>query len=123
MKVYISKVSEWLSDISGVIILNKEMKEICPVVEAINLIGKKWNLAIIHFLFDGPKGFNELKRCLGSISSKTLSKSLKELEMQGIVNRRVYNSPIRVEYSLTEKGEDLRELEDVLRKWGEKWLI
>lgn len=98
-------------------------REVCPVVEAINILGRKWHLAIVHFLFDGPKGFNELKRNLGAISSKTLSKCLKELEEQGIVKRKVYSSPLRVEYSLTEKGKDLRELEKALRSWGEKWLL
>lgn len=98
-------------------------KEVCPVIATINIIGKKWHIAIIHFLFEGPKGFNELKRNLGAISSKTLSKCLKELVRHGIVKRRVHSSPIRVEYSLTQKGEDLRELENALRGWGEKWLL
>lgn len=70
-------------------------RELCPVIETINLLGKKWHLAIVHFLLEGPKGFNELKRNLGTISSKTLSKCLKELESYGIVRRKVYKTPIK----------------------------
>jgi len=98
-------------------------REVCPVIETINHLGKKWHLAIVHFLLSSPKGFNELKRSLGSISPKTLSKCLKELESYGIVKRKVHSSPIRVEYSLTEKGEDLRDLEGAMKKWGEKWIL
>ncbi|HEQ78313.1 MAG TPA: transcriptional regulator [Euryarchaeota archaeon] len=98
-------------------------KEVCPVIATINILGKKWHIAIVHFLLDKPRGFNEFKRNLGAISSKTLSKCLKEMVEQGIVKRKVHSSPIRVEYSLTQKGEDLRELENVLRRWGEKWLL
>lgn len=98
-------------------------KEFCPIVETANLIGKKWTLVVIRYLVDGPKGFNELKRSVKDISSKTLSATLSDLERKGIVERNVHTkSPIRVEYSLTSKGRDLINILEGMRKWGEKWL-
>lgn len=97
---------------------------ICPVVGTADIIGKRWALIIIHNLTEGALGFNDLKRRIGDISSKTLSTSLAYLAEEGIVARTVHsNSPIRVEYSLTEKGSDLEYLIEAMRGWGEKWLV
>lgn len=99
-------------------------KEICPVVETIKIIGKKWYLIIIYQLLDGPKRFNELLNSIEGISSKTLSQSLSELVKNGLISRKVYtSSPIRVEYCLTEKGKELKELIQAMRKWGERWVV
>jgi DNA-binding HxlR family transcriptional regulator len=99
-------------------------KEFCPIVETANLIGKKWTLVVIRYLMDGPKRFNELKRSMQSISSKTLSLALSDLEMKGIINRKVHTgSPIGVEYSLTEKGKDFVHVLEAMKDWGEKWLL
>jgi|Deesub1362A_J573_1020465.scaffolds.fasta_scaffold00005_54 DNA-binding HxlR family transcriptional regulator len=98
--------------------------EVCPVIETINTIGKKWHLVIIYELMKGPKRFNELKNSINGISSKTLSKSLNELRKSKIVDRKVFSdSPIRVEYSLTDKGRDLEEILEVMKHWGERWLV
>jgi DNA-binding HxlR family transcriptional regulator len=94
-----------------------------PVAETAKVIGKKWYLIILHELHVGPRGFNDLKRAVHGISAKVLSESLSELEARGLVIRRVATqSPVRVEYSLTAKGEDLSGLFDVMRRWGEKWV-
>lgn len=99
-------------------------KEICPVVGTAEIISKRWVLIIIHNLTQGPLGFNDLKKRIGEISSKTLSTSLAYLAEEGIVARTVHsNSPIRVEYSLTQKGSDLEHLIEAMRGWGEKWLV
>ncbi len=99
-------------------------KEICPVVETIKIIGKKWYLIVVYQLLSGPKRFNELASSTEGISSKTLSQSLSELVRNGIISRKVYtSSPIRVEYSLTEKGKELKDLIQAMRKWGERWVI
>ncbi|MHB8586935.1 MAG: winged helix-turn-helix transcriptional regulator [Thermoplasmatota archaeon] len=93
-----------------------------PVAETAKVIGKKWYLIILHELHQGARGFNELKRAVQGISAKVLSESLSELEARGLVQRRVASeSPIRVEYRLTAKGEDLSGLFDIMRRWGEKW--
>ncbi len=97
---------------------------ICPVVATAEIIGRRWALIIIHNLSDDPLGFNELKRRIDGISSKTLSNSLAYLAEEGIVARAVHsNSPIRVEYSLTQKGLDMKQLIGDMREWGEKWLL
>jgi len=71
----------------------------------------------------GPKRFNELSRIIG-ISSKSLSQCLHELVEAGLVERKVYiSSPIRVEYTLTEKGRGLEGLIEAMRKWGERFLV
>lgn len=99
-------------------------EELCPVKETIKIIGKKWYLIIIFELTKKPKGFNELKESVKDISSKVLSESLKKLTEKEIMQRKIYSeSPIRVEYSLTEKGLDLKAIFDNMRKWGVKWSI
>ena len=98
--------------------------DLCPVSETARLIGKKWYLIILHELTKGPLGFNELKRAVRGISAKVLSESLGELELRGLVTRTVYSeSPIRVEYSLTDKGGELDGLFVFMKQWGEKWAI
>ncbi len=97
---------------------------VCPVVATAEVIGRRWALIIINNLMDGPLGFNELKRRINGVSSKTLSMGLVYLADEGIVARTVHsNSPIRVEYSLTQKGLDLKHLIEEMRGWGERWLL
>ena len=95
----------------------------CPVAGAAEIISRKWALIVIHTLLEGPLGFNELKRGIDGLSSKTLSNSLSYLSDEGIIDRRVFqNSPIRVEYSLTDKGEALNPLLTEMRQWGTTWI-
>ena len=98
--------------------------DLCPVTETAKIIGKKWYLIILHELTRHPMGFNELKRAVRGISAKVLSENLSELEAKGLVDRTVYSeSPIRVEYSLTDKGRELDGIFLSMRVWGEKWAI
>lgn len=98
--------------------------DFCPVTETARIIGKKWYLIILHALLDKPTGFNDLKRAVRGISAKVLSENLSELEAHGLVNRTVYSeSPIRVEYSLTDKGRELDGVFNAMKNWGEKWAI
>ena len=100
------------------------VEELCPVKETIKIIGKKWYLIIIYELTKGAKGFNELKESVKGISSKVLSESLKRLTEMGIAERKIHSeSPIRVEYCLTEKGLDLKAIFDNMKDWGVKWSI
>jgi DNA-binding HxlR family transcriptional regulator len=74
-------------------------------------------------LATGTKRFNELERSLHGISPKTLSERLRELERHGVVERRTYPEvPVRVEYSLTDKGRALIPVIDCMRAYGERWL-
>ena len=98
-----------------------ESKDVCfcPLYGILDVIAKKWALLIIGILGnEGPKGFNALQRELKGISPKTLSKTLKELEKHGLVERRVIGtSPPRVEYSLSRDGWELRRRLIPLLKW------
>ena len=99
-------------------------KEICPVVESIYTIGNKWSLVITYNLMKSPKRFNELKACIPGISSKVLSQNLCELQKNDIIKKKtIPDEPEKTEYTLTEKGEDLRKLMTEMRAWGEKWLV
>jgi DNA-binding HxlR family transcriptional regulator len=98
--------------------------DLCPVTETAKIIGKKWYLIILHELTRTPMGFNELKRAVRGISAKVLSENLAELEARGLVRRTVYSdSPVRVEYALTDKGRELDGIFLSMRVWGEKWTI
>ncbi|MEM7023062.1 MAG: helix-turn-helix domain-containing protein [Pseudomonadota bacterium] len=96
-----------------------ECSEGCPVEAALELIGGKWKgLALFH-LADGTKRFNELKRLAGTVTQRTLTKQLRELEADGLVSRTVYPVvPPKVEYALTKKGETLIPVLAALRDWG-----
>ncbi len=82
----------------------------CPLFGLLDVIAKKWALLFIAILGnEGAKGFNELKNELGSISPKTLSGTLKNLERIGLVDRKIRpTSPPTTQYSLTGDGKELR---------------
>jgi DNA-binding HxlR family transcriptional regulator len=90
------------------------------IADALYVIGGKWKLRIIVALTDGNKRFNELQRLVDGISAKVLSSELKELEMNGFVKRNVFtNTPVIVEYELTEYAETLNGVLQALSDWGE----
>ena len=93
----------------------------CPVVKAVEEIGSKWRLNVLHDLQEGEKRFNEVKESTGA-SSSTLSRVLDDLEELGLVERRVEERPIASYYRLTEKGEALSPALDELGDWSEDWL-
>ena len=94
----------------------------CPVEETANLLGKKWVILILRELLAGKRRFNELLRSLKGISPGVLSNRLNEMEKIGIINRKVHAEvPLRVEYSLTEKGQDLKDAIVCLAEWWMKW--
>lgn len=93
---------------------------ICPVDVAIEIIRGKWKGMILIYLMSGTRRFNELKRLLPDISQRMLTNQLRELEADGIINRKVYAEvPPRVEYSLTETGYEVRSVLIELRRLGE----
>ena len=101
------------------------MKEsaLCPrLAKAMELIGKRWTALIIYQLLNGPQRFNAIESAL-PISGRLLSERLKELEKENIVERKVYSEvPIRVEYSLTEKGSSLEGAVREIETWAHKWI-
>ena len=95
----------------------------CSVAATGEIIGSKWTVLIVHDLSEGPRRFSELERSCHGISPRTLSERLRALEDEGIVVRRSYaESPPRVEYELTAKGEALRPIIDEMRRFGHEWL-
>jgi DNA-binding HxlR family transcriptional regulator len=80
----------------------------CPIETTFRIIGKKWTVLVLREMFLGVTQFNRLEENVGGITSKVLSQRLKELQRLGIVRRRIVSeAPIRVEYGLTELGEEL----------------
>ena len=90
---------------------------------AVELIGKRWSGAIVLVLLDGPLHFSGIRQLVPELSDRLLSERLKELEAEGVVERRVLDgSPVRVEYSLTAKGRALEPAVRALKQWGREWL-
>lgn len=94
----------------------------CPIEYTSSIIANKWNILIIRDLLSGKKRYNELKRSVVGISAKVLTENLKSLENNGVVSREVYAVvPPKVEYSLTDKGLELRGILDIMEKFGTKY--
>ena len=91
----------------------------CPVEAALEQIAGKWKGLILYHLLDETLRFNELARRVGNVTQRSLTKQLREMEVDGIVHRKVYAVvPPRVDYSLTEKGQQLRGVIEALHAWG-----
>ncbi len=103
------------------------MKEfdLCPRFEAaVGLIGKRWTGLIIEVLLQKPQRFSEIAQAIPQVSDRMLAERLKELEAEGILDRRVYpDTPVRVEYSLTQKGRDLAPVMQALHQWANDWIL
>ncbi|WNQ11386.1 helix-turn-helix domain-containing protein [Paenibacillus aurantius] len=85
----------------------------------LKVIGGKWKPVILCHLTDGVHRFGELKREMPDITQKMLTQQLRELEQDGIIDRTVYQQvPPKVEYSLTEYGQTLKEVLVVMAEWG-----
>jgi DNA-binding HxlR family transcriptional regulator len=96
---------------------------LCPKYErAVELLGKRWTGLILRVLAEGPTTFSRIARAVDKLSDRVLSERLKELEQRGVVQRRVDPSiPVRIEYSLTDKGRDLQAVLDALQTWADRW--
>jgi len=95
------------------------LEQTCGVSTTMKIIGRKWTILILHQLCAGTKRFGELQRTLPGISPKTLSERLKELEQNGIVNKKIFAEvPLHVEYSLTKKGQTLKTIINQMARWG-----
>ena len=94
----------------------------CPVEVTLDLIDGKWKGVILYHLQGGTCRFGELRRRMPRITQRMLTKQLRALEQDGLITRKVYPEvPPRVEYTLSETGERLRPVIDVLKAWGEDY--
>jgi DNA-binding HxlR family transcriptional regulator len=101
-----------------------EKFQLCPRFEkAMQIIGKRWTGLILYQLLHGPQRFSEMESAL-PISGRLLSERLKELEEEKLVTRKVYPEvPVRVEYTLTEKGLKLEPIIREIEKWSQNWIV
>ena len=98
--------------------------QMCPRFEtAFSFLGKRWNGLIIQGLMSGPKRFKDISNLIPSMSDKMLSERMKDLELEGILIRHVYpETPVRIEYELTDKGRGLKPVMDQIQSWAESWI-
>lgn len=96
---------------------------ICPKFEkAISLISQRWTALVIYQLLAGSQRFSEIQSAIG-ISGKVLSERLKDLEYQGLVKRKVTpDTPVVIEYSLTEKGLSMKPILTTIENWSQHWV-
>ena len=99
------------------------LDEYCPKYEqAMSILGKRWTGLIVRALLSGSCRFNNISAYVPGLSDRLLSERLKELDSVGIVERHVYpDTPVRIEYVLTLKGQELRDIVAVVQAWADKW--
>ncbi|MDH6252279.1 DNA-binding HxlR family transcriptional regulator [Chryseobacterium sp. H1D6B] len=92
----------------------------CCTSVTMRFIGGKWKAVILFYLIDGAKRYNEIRKLIPTITERTLSLQLKQLEEDNIIDRKVFTEkpPLMVEYSLTEFGKTLLPLLQEIVKWG-----
>jgi DNA-binding HxlR family transcriptional regulator len=97
--------------------------QMCPKFEnAFDILGKRWTGLIIRVLISGGKRFREISDMIPGMSDRMLTERFKELEANGIIVRNVYpETPVRIEYQLTDKGRALEPVMDELQKWANAW--
>lgn len=93
----------------------------CCTSVTMGIIGGKWKTAILFHLINEPLRYNELRKTMESVTERTLSLQLKQLQDDGVVKRKVFTSkpPLKVEYSLTDFGKTLIPLLKSIASWGE----
>jgi DNA-binding HxlR family transcriptional regulator len=101
-----------------------EVTAFCPAFhKSVELIGKRWNGAILRAMRSGCYRFSDISDAVPALHDRLLSERLKELETEGIVHRIVIpDTPVRIEYRLTEKGEALDGVMDAISAWAYEWL-
>lgn len=97
------------------------LRSACPITNALDIIGDKWTLLVIRDLFLGKHLYREMMQSPEGIASNILANRLKRLEQAQFIIKRAYQSkPIRYEYHLTAKGQDLQPVLQAIVKWGKE---
>lgn len=95
---------------------------VCPVEVTVSIVGGSWKLTIIQKLLAGTRRFGELRREVGDVTDRVLTRQLRDLESDDLVHREVFAEvPPRVEYSLTPRGRTLQPLVEMMDQWGRQW--
>lgn len=94
-----------------------------PIDGSLNLLGKKWAIQVFMEMIEGHTNFNALLRAIPTLSPRTLSIRLDDLEKNGLILREPYNGSIRVSYRLTAKGEEMRSLLAQIAGFSLRWHI
>ena len=94
--------------------------ENCPVTNIMSVLGGRWKFIILYTLRKSPKRFGQINQFIPSISNKVLTEQLRELEEDGIIERKVLSDriPINVEYSLSTKGREVIPILELMESWG-----
>ena len=102
---------------------NDALTPYCPVFQsAVELIGRRWTGAIVRSMLCGSLRFSDILHNVPGLSDRLLSERLRELESEGIVVRTVIpDVPVRVEYTLSEKGRELEAIVSSLDAWNGRW--
>ena len=96
----------------------------CPVEAGLDIIGGKWKSIILFRVLEGTRRFNELRRLLPSLTQRTLTNQLRELEQDGLISRKIYAEvPPKVEYSITDFGETLEPVLVALKDWADTHML
>jgi DNA-binding HxlR family transcriptional regulator len=103
---------------------HSELVNVCPRFHrAVELIGRRWTGAILSSMLKGTTRFTDIVNSVPGLSDRLLSERLKELELEGIVERRVHpETPVRIEYTMTEKGLALSAVTNAIASWAEEWI-
>ncbi|MFD0674618.1 winged helix-turn-helix transcriptional regulator [Cohnella sp. GCM10027633] len=92
------------------------------ICEALRIIGAKWSFMVIAKLAEGPQRFKQLLRNVEVVKTQSLTDTLRHLEQTGVVRREVFPTvPVTVEYSLTDKGHDFRNVLSEMDAWAARW--
>ena len=95
----------------------------CPVEACTEVIGGKWKGEILYILFTGTKRYGELRKLVPGATQRMLTLQLRELEEDGIIQRKVYPIvPPKVEYSIAKRSESLKPIIDAMWQWGKDFL-
>jgi len=97
---------------------------VCPKFHhAVEVIGRRWTGAILSAMLNGATRFTDIVHSVPGLSDRLLSERLKELECEGIVERRVHpETPVRIEYMMTDKGRALSSVTNAIADWAEAWV-
>ena len=96
----------------------------CPVEATLDIIGGKWKGVILFILLEDTKRFNELQKMLTKVTQRTLTNQLRQLEADGLINRKVFAQvPPKVEYSVTKLGRSLQPMLVSMQAWGNANLV